>query len=280
MMIDDLQAALDGLSTERLQRLVDHLEREPDIEVSVGTWRPQCPMVLAGFDPQDATSNMPEHWFAAVWDRVAAPDPKRRLRLPFARRTARHADVQLLLRGANAVLAHRDARDAVAHELEHIRKHVAAIAAICKTAGLSLGHARAESVMERLMRLNAAAPGHRYLLGAVCPGGVMRAPETAAMRAALLRIPDELHNLVGTAPATTSRPVALTVDPTHNTATRFDPAVLARIQLMVHEVEEAVRRLRAQLDRAAPEGRPTEQAAGEPLSSAAPSCPVVGGVAA
>jgi len=109
MTIDDLQAALEGLSTERLQRLVNRLERDPEIKVTVGAWRPQCPMVLAGFDPTHADSNLPEHRFAAVWDRLATPDTRWWLLLliPATGRPARRSDVQFLLRRANAVLAYR-----------------------------------------------------------------------------------------------------------------------------------------------------------------------------
>jgi len=110
MTLDDLQNALEGLSTERLERLVDRLERDPDIEVTVGAWVPQCPMVIAGFDPTCAKDNQPEHRFAAVWDHFATPEQKFRISLRLAGRPTRRADVQLLLRRANAVLAYRSAR--------------------------------------------------------------------------------------------------------------------------------------------------------------------------
>jgi len=112
MTIDDLQRALEGLSTERLQRLVDRLEQDPDIKVTVGAWRPRCPMLLAGFDPQAAGANLPEHRFAAVWDQFASSEMKWWRPLSRARnaRTARHSDVQVLLRRANAALAYRSAR--------------------------------------------------------------------------------------------------------------------------------------------------------------------------
>ncbi len=110
MTIDDLQIALERLSTERLQRLVDRLERDPDIKVTVGAWRPQCPMVLAGFDPENADSNLPELRFAAVWDRFAAPQARWWVPFPSRVRTARRSDVQLLLRRANFVLARRAER--------------------------------------------------------------------------------------------------------------------------------------------------------------------------
>jgi hypothetical protein len=109
--IDDLQSALEQLSTERLRRLVDRLERDPDVKVTVGAWRPRCPMVLAGFDPKTADANLPEHRFAAVWDHFASPEAKWWFPLPSTGRAARRSDVQLLLRRANAVLAYRNARE-------------------------------------------------------------------------------------------------------------------------------------------------------------------------
>ena len=110
MTIDDLQTALDALSTDRLQRLVDRLEQDPDIKVTVGAWRPRCPMVLAGFEPGDPDSNVPERRFAAVWDQFAASEPKWWIPLPSAGRTATRSDVQLLLRRACAALACRARR--------------------------------------------------------------------------------------------------------------------------------------------------------------------------
>jgi hypothetical protein len=116
MTLDDLHTALEGLSTERLERLVDRLERDPDIEVTVGAWVPRCPMVIAGFDPTCSEGNQPEHRFAAVWDRFARSEQKFRIPLRFAGRPARRSDVQLLLRRANAVLANRSARDRSRHD--------------------------------------------------------------------------------------------------------------------------------------------------------------------
>jgi hypothetical protein len=107
----DLDGALECLSTARIEQLVDRLERDPDVELTIGAWRPQCPMVLAGFDPDTAESNTPEHRFARAWDRLAKPDMRWWMPLPRGRGTARHSDVQLLLRTANAVLARRAAGD-------------------------------------------------------------------------------------------------------------------------------------------------------------------------
>ncbi|HEY1775465.1 MAG TPA: hypothetical protein VGG41_04830 [Solirubrobacteraceae bacterium] len=106
-----LRSALAQLPVERLQRLVDALERDPDVALTVGSWRPQCPMVLAGFDPDNAAADAPERVFAAAWDAFATAEPRRRRRLPWcSTRVARRADVQCLLRCANATLAARHAR--------------------------------------------------------------------------------------------------------------------------------------------------------------------------
>jgi len=108
----DLQNALEGLTTERIQRLVDHLEANPEASVTVGAWRPRCPMVLAGFDPASAHRRAPESRFAAVWDRVAVAQRGRWWQPPLflvPGRVARGGDVRMLLRRANAVLAHRAA---------------------------------------------------------------------------------------------------------------------------------------------------------------------------
>lgn len=114
MTSDDLKTALEGLTTERVQRLVDRLEADPTVTVTVGAWRPRCPMVLAGFDPVVAAPDAPEIRFAVIWDQVAAARPghwwTRPVRLS-AGRAASRADVQALLRSANRVLATRGAGD-------------------------------------------------------------------------------------------------------------------------------------------------------------------------
>lgn len=109
---EELRAALDELATERIQRLVDRLEATPEPAVTVGFWRPSCPMVLAGFDPATASPGAPEARFAAVWDRVAVATRRRWWSPPAAlvpRRVAAAADVRMLLRTANGALAHRAA---------------------------------------------------------------------------------------------------------------------------------------------------------------------------
>src|SRR6266571_169305 len=74
---------------------------------------------------------------------------------------------------------------AVALELERLYNHAAAIAALCQSTGLSVGQSAAEIALERLLRLNAAVFGHRYLFGVMEIGGVRRAPDDAALRGGL-----------------------------------------------------------------------------------------------
>jgi Ni,Fe-hydrogenase III large subunit len=71
---------------------------------------------------------------------------------------------------------------AVALELERLYNHAAAIAALCQATGLTVGQSAVEIALERLLRVNAAAFGHRYLFGVVTPGGVSRAPDAGALR--------------------------------------------------------------------------------------------------
>ena len=74
---------------------------------------------------------------------------------------------------------------AVALELERLYNHAAAMAALCQSTGLTVGQSAAEIALERLLRLNAQAFGHRYLFGVVAAGGVSRAPDAHAIRTLL-----------------------------------------------------------------------------------------------
>jgi Ni,Fe-hydrogenase III large subunit len=191
----------------------------------------------------------------------------------------------------------------VALELERIYNHVAAIGALCQSTGLSVGQARTEIVLERLLRLNAATFGHRYLFGVVCPGGVARGPDATAILAALPAALDELRYVVGALLRTNSHvdrleatgivtpeeahrlslvgPVARAsgqdidsrrdhpVEPAErlleSVPTGSDGDVLARMRVMVDEIEESARLLTAQLDAAGPGCCPVEPAAGAAL---------------
>ena len=71
---------------------------------------------------------------------------------------------------------------AVALELERLYNHAAAMAALCQSTGLTVGQSAAEISLERLLRLNARALGHRYLFGVIDAGGAARAPDTDVIR--------------------------------------------------------------------------------------------------
>jgi len=57
-------------------------------------------------------------------------------------------------------------------ELERVYNHVADIGALCNDVGFGLAQARALTLREELLRLNAEVTGHRLLREAVLPGGV------------------------------------------------------------------------------------------------------------
>lgn len=82
---------------------------------------------------------------------------------------------------------------AIALELERIYNHAAAVAALCQTTGLSVGQARSEIVLERLLRCNLEAFGHRYLFGIICPGGVATRPNVPVIRDELPSILNEFR---------------------------------------------------------------------------------------
>jgi Ni,Fe-hydrogenase III large subunit/Ni,Fe-hydrogenase III component G len=180
----------------------------------------------------------------------------------------------------------------IALELERIYNHAAAVAAMCQTTGLSVGQANAEIVLEKLLRLNAAALGHRYLFGVLCPGGVRRAPDVEVLRrelpptcddfrrvtAALLRTNSHVDRLEATGIVSLDEagrlglvgPVArgsgvdadVRRDHPHPPYGELPPDVargeggdvLARMQVMCAEVDEAERLVMAQLGDAG-EGR-------------------------
>jgi len=75
-----------------------------------------------------------------------------------------------------------DRTRAVALELERLYNHAAAMAALCQATGLTVGQSAAEIALERLLRVNTAAFGHRYLFGVIEPGGTARAPDAAVLR--------------------------------------------------------------------------------------------------
>ena len=59
-----------------------------------------------------------------------------------------------------------------------------------------MGQARSEIVLERLLRCNLAAFGHRYLFGVVAPGGVRREPNVEQIHELLPAALDEFRYVV------------------------------------------------------------------------------------
>ena len=192
---------------------------------------------------------------------------------------------------------------AVALELERIYNHAAAIAALCQTTGLSVGQARSEIVLEQLLRLNLAAFAHRYLFDVIAPGGVRRAPAIEQIRGLLPEILDEFRYVVnallitnshvdrleatGVVPAEDAHrlslvgPVArasgesIDVRRDHPTGVGDEPAplvpaqaagdVLARMRVMVDEVEESAQLIEAHLADAGPGCSPLGEEPGSGL---------------
>jgi len=57
-------------------------------------------------------------------------------------------------------------------ELERLRHHAAAIKGLCKSTALAVATSQAALIEEDLLRLSGVAVGHRYLFGALEPGGL------------------------------------------------------------------------------------------------------------
>ena len=57
-------------------------------------------------------------------------------------------------------------------ELERLRHHAAAIKGICQSTALAVATSQAALIEEDLLRLSCTAVGHRYLFGALKPGGL------------------------------------------------------------------------------------------------------------
>lgn len=57
-------------------------------------------------------------------------------------------------------------------ELERLRSHAAAITGICNSTALAVATSQVALIEERLLRLCCGVAGHRYLFGAIVPGGV------------------------------------------------------------------------------------------------------------
>jgi len=97
-----------------------------------------------------------------------------------------------------------DRTRAVALELERLYNHAAAMAALCQATGLTVGQSAAEIALERLLRVNAAAFGHRNLFGVIQPGGASRAPDATVLRRDLAAAYGELRRAADALLATNS----------------------------------------------------------------------------
>jgi Ni,Fe-hydrogenase III large subunit/Ni,Fe-hydrogenase III component G len=68
-------------------------------------------------------------------------------------------------------------------ELERLYNHLGFQADLCQATGLVVAQAQFDILKERVLRLNAAISGHRYLFGMNIPGGLSRDLNEQAMRA-------------------------------------------------------------------------------------------------
>jgi Ni,Fe-hydrogenase III large subunit/Ni,Fe-hydrogenase III component G len=86
-------------------------------------------------------------------------------------------------------------------ELERLYNHVADIGALCNDVGFGLAQARALTLREQLLRLNAAITGHRLLRGAIRPGHarLLRLPSAAELG----EVARHLEDLIGLAASST-----------------------------------------------------------------------------
>jgi formate hydrogenlyase subunit 5 len=85
-------------------------------------------------------------------------------------------------------------------ELERLRHHAAAITSICNSTALAVATAQAALIEETLLRLSCEATQHRYLFGAVKPGGLacdLAHDTRGRLAAAVESVAQKLHELHG-----------------------------------------------------------------------------------
>jgi len=75
-------------------------------------------------------------------------------------------------------------------ELERLRHHAGAIAAICESTALGVAASQASILEEELLRVSGALTGHRYLFGLAVPGGLATDLDDGGCRDALGRCRD------------------------------------------------------------------------------------------
>ena len=84
-------------------------------------------------------------------------------------------------------------------ELERLRSHAAAITGICNSTALAVATSQAALIEESLLRLSCEITGHRYLFGAIVPGGVacnLHATDCHHVVQAVATIAQDLRNLL------------------------------------------------------------------------------------
>lgn len=84
-------------------------------------------------------------------------------------------------------------------ELERLYNHVGDLGNLCAGIGFNPGSSRLGSLKERLLRLNDSLAGHRYLMGAVVPGGLRADLDPGALghlREELTAVDSELASAV------------------------------------------------------------------------------------
>jgi Ni,Fe-hydrogenase III large subunit/Ni,Fe-hydrogenase III component G len=85
-------------------------------------------------------------------------------------------------------------------ELERLRHHAGAIAAICESTALAVPAAHASIIEEELLRASCVFTGHRYLFGLNAPGGLSRdfeAPDCENLLLAVDKAEEQLRILDG-----------------------------------------------------------------------------------
>lgn len=75
-------------------------------------------------------------------------------------------------------------------ELERLYNHLGYHADLCQATGLAVGQAQFDILKERVLRLNAALTGHRYLFGACVYGGVANDLAASGLQAARSLVAD------------------------------------------------------------------------------------------
>ena len=80
-------------------------------------------------------------------------------------------------------------------ELERLRRHTGAIAAICQSTALTVSDAHASIIEEQLLRASCVFASHRYLFGLNTPGGLRRDFDADACRQLLSAVDDAAERL-------------------------------------------------------------------------------------